>query len=72
MIYTTNIIEGFNRQLRKITKNRGVFPNDDSLFKLLYLATTEACKKWTMSRQGWAEMIGQLAIHFEGRIPLKF
>lgn len=72
MIYTTNIIEGFNRQLRKVTKNRGVFPTDDSLFKLLYLATTEAEKKWNMPRQGWAEMIGQLAIHFEGRVPLKF
>jgi transposase-like protein len=42
MIYTTNIIEGYNRQLRKVTKNRGVFPTDDSLFKLLYLATTDA------------------------------
>jgi len=72
MIYTTNIIEGFNRQLRKVTKNRGVFPTDDSLFKLLYLATAEAEKKWNMPRQGWAEMIGQLAIHFEGRVPLKF
>jgi putative transposase len=72
MIYTTNIIEGYNRQLRKVTKNRGVFPTDDSLFKLLYLATTDASKKWNMPRQGWAEMIGQLAIHFEGRVPLKF
>jgi transposase-like protein len=72
MIYTTNIIEGFNRQLRKVTKNRGVFPTDDSLFKLLYLATIDAEKKWSMPRQGWAEMIGQLAIHFEGRVPLKF
>ena len=70
MIYTTNIIEGFNRQLRKVTKNRGHFPNDDSLFKLLYLATMEAGKKWTMPRRGWAETIGQLSIHFEGRVPL--
>lgn len=70
MIYTTNIIEGFNRQLRKVTKNKGLFPNDDSLRKILYLAMTEASKKWTMSRQGWAEIIGQLAIHFEGRVPL--
>jgi len=70
MIYTTNIIEGFNRQLRKVTKNKGLFPNDDSLRKILYLAMTEASKKWTMPRQGWAEMIGQLAIHFEGRVPL--
>jgi transposase-like protein len=72
MIYTTNIIEGFHRQLRKVTKNRGLFPTDDSLFKLLYLATTEASKKWTKPRQGWAEIIGQLAIHFEGRFSLSF
>ncbi len=70
MIYTTNIIEGFHRQLRKVTKNRGLFPHNDSLFKLLYLATTEASKKWNMPRQGWAEMIGQLAIHFEDRVDL--
>lgn len=71
MIYTTNIIEGFNRQLRKVTKTKGLFPNNDSLTKILYLATTQASKKWTMPRQGWAEMIGQLAIHFEGRVPIE-
>lgn len=70
MIYTTNIIEGFNRQLRKVTKNKGLFPHNDSLFKILYLATTEASKKWNMPRAGWAEMIGQLAIHFDGRVPI--
>ena len=70
MIYTTNIIEGFHRQLRKVSKNRGVFPNDDSLLKLLYLATMDASKKWTMPKHGWPEMISQLAIHFEGRISL--
>ena len=70
MIYTTNIIEGFNRQLRKVTKNRGHFPNDDALSKLLYLAMMEASKKWTMPRRGWAEMLGQLSIHFEDRVPL--
>ena len=71
IIYTTNIIEGFNRQLRKVSKNRGVFPNENSLLKLLYLATMEASKKWTMPRHGWAEIVGQLAIHFEGRVPLR-
>ena len=70
MIYTTNIIEGFNRQLRKVTKAKGLFPNNDSLNKILYLATTQASKKWTMPRHGWAEIVGQLAIHFEGRVPL--
>ena len=70
MIYTTNIIEGFNRQLRKVTKSKGLFPNNDSLRKILYLAMIQAEKKWNMSRHGWAEMIGQLAIHFEGRVPI--
>jgi len=70
MIYTTNIIEGFNRQLRKVTKNRGSFPTDDSLLKILYLALLDAEKKWDTSRHGWAEIIGQLAIHFKDRVPL--
>jgi hypothetical protein len=47
-IYTTNPIESFNRQLRKVTKNRGVFPNDDAVFLLLYKATQDITKKWTM------------------------
>lgn len=70
MIYTTNIIEGFNRQLRKVTKNRGSFPNNDSLLKLLYLAMLEAEKKWQTPRHGWAETIGQLAVHFGDRVPI--
>ena len=70
LIYTTNIIEGFHRQLRKVTKNRSIFPHDDSLFKLLYLATMEASRKWNTARRNWAEIIGQLAIHFEGRLSL--
>lgn len=70
MIYTTNIIEGFNRQLRKVTKNKGLFPSNDSLFKLLYLATMDAAKKWTMPRHNWALTIGQLSIYFEGRFKL--
>ena len=53
LIYTTNAIEGFNRQLRKVTKSRSVFPTDDSLLKLLYLVTMEITKKWTGHRQDW-------------------
>lgn len=53
LIYTTNAIEGFNRQLRKVTKNKGVFPTDDSLFKMLYLATVDITKKWTGRRKDW-------------------
>ena len=70
MIYTTNIVEGYHRQLRKVTKNRSIFPNDESLFKMLYLATKEASEKWTMAKQNWALTISQLAIHFEGRLKL--
>jgi transposase-like protein len=70
MIYTTNIVEGYHRQLRKVTNIRSVFPSDKALIKLMYLATLDAQKKWNMPKQGWAETIGQLAIHFEGRIVL--
>ena len=51
LIYTTNAIEGFNRQLRKVTKSKSVFPTDDSLLKMLYLAMMDITKKWT-GRQG--------------------
>lgn len=46
LIYTTNAIEGFNRQLRKVTKSKSVFPTDDSLFKMMYLAMMDITKKW--------------------------
>ena len=69
MIYTTNAIEGFNRQLRKVTKSKSVFPTDDSLFKMLYLAMIDITKKWTGKRQGWNMIYSQIAIYFEDRIP---
>lgn len=69
LIYTTNTVEGFNRQLRKVTKNKGVFPTDDSLFKMLYLATTDITKKWTGMRRDWGQIYSQLSIFFEDRIP---
>jgi transposase-like protein len=53
IIYTTNAIEGFNRQLRKVTKSKSVFPTDDSLLKMLYLAMMDITKKWTGRRQDW-------------------
>jgi putative transposase len=70
IIYTTNIVEGYHRQIRKVSNNRSVFPNDKALMKLMYLATIDAQKKWTMPKRDWAETIGQLAIHFEGRLVL--
>ncbi len=51
LIYTTNAIEGFNRQLQKVTKAKTVFPSDDSLLKMLYLAMMDITKKWTGHRQ---------------------
>ena len=53
--YTTNAIEGFNRQLRKVTKAKSVFPTDDSLLKMLVLAMMDITKKWTGRRQDWRD-----------------
>lgn len=69
LIYTTNTIEGFNRQLRKVTKNKGVFPTDDSLLKMLYLATVDITKKWTGKRREWGQIHSQLEIFFADRLP---
>ena len=69
LIYTTNAIEGFNRQLRKVTKAKSVFPTDDSLFKMLYLAIMDITKKWTGRRQDWSRIHAQLSIYFADRMP---
>ena len=69
LIYTTNTIEGFNRQLRKVTKSKTVFPSDDSLLKMLYLAMMDITKKWTGHRQDWGQIHAQLEIFFEVNIP---
>ncbi|MFV0314710.1 MAG: IS256 family transposase [Anaerotignum sp.] len=69
LIYTTNAIEGFNRQLRKVTKSKSVFPTDDSLFKMLYLAMIDITKKWTGRRQDWSVIHAQMAVFFEDRMP---
>lgn len=68
MIYTTNILEGFNRQIRKFTKTKTVFPTEDSLKKSLYLATMEIMEKWTSPRQNWALTLAQLNIAFNDKI----
>ena len=68
LIYTTNAIEGFNRQLRKVTKSKTVFPSDDSLLKMLYLAMMDITKKWTGHRQDWGQIHSQLEIFFEERL----
>lgn len=68
MIYTTNQIENYNRQLRKATKTRTIFPSDDALFKLLYLATMDVTEKWTGRDREWSKILSQLCIYFEERI----
>ena len=68
LIYTTNSIEIFNRQLRKVTKNKTIFPSDYALQKSLYLAMVDASSKWTSRIRGWDQILSQLSIFFEGRI----
>ena len=69
LIYTTNTIEGFNRQLRKVTKAKSVFPTDNSLLKMLYLAMMDITKKWTGRRQDWSVIHAQLTVFFADRMP---
>lgn len=68
IMYTTNIIEGFHRQLRKVTKTKTMFPSDQALEKMLYLASQNVIKKWTQRYKNWDLIINQLTIFFEGRI----
>ena len=68
VIYTTNSIENFNRQLRKLTKSNTIFPTDDALFKVLYLAMIDATKKWTGKSWDWGQTMEQLCIYFGDRI----
>lgn len=68
LIYTTNAMENFNRQLRKVTKSKTIFPNDFALTKSLYLAMVDASQKWTSRIRNWDLIISQLSIYFEGRI----
>lgn len=68
-IYTTNAIESLNHTLRKNLKNRGVLPNDDAVFKLIYLAVKIVSQRWTMPIRDWKAALNQMAIKFEGRLP---
>ncbi|MCF6206848.1 MAG: IS256 family transposase [Sulfurovum sp.] len=71
IIYTTNTVEGFNRQVRKITKSKGGFSNDESLFKLVFLIYQDIAKKWEKSISNWGEIISQFSIHFSERLEGK-
>lgn len=70
LIYTTNAVEGYHRQIRKITKNKGVFPTEKSLEKLVYLAYRNIVKKWTLPIRDWSQKAQQLAITFGDRFKL--
>lgn len=72
VIYTTNTIEGFHRQIRKVTKTKGAFTNDMALLKLVYLASQRIAQKWTKPLQNWSLAIQQLSIIFEDRIAMIF
>jgi putative transposase len=69
-IYTTNAIESLNMSLRKVTKNRGHFPSDEAMFKLIFLALKNIAKKWTMPIRDWKSALNQFSIIFEGRMPI--
>ena len=69
VIYTTNAIESVNMSLRKVTKSRGSFPNDDALIKLYYLALRNISKKWTMPIHDWKAALNRFTILFDGRMP---
>jgi len=71
IIYTTNAIENFNRQLRKVTKTKSAYPSDEALIKALYLAVRDITKKWSGRIQGWGTILDQLMIYFDGRISEK-
>ena len=72
IIYTTNAIESLNMRLRKITKNRGHFPGDDSASKLIYLTLRNVSKKWTMPPHCWKKALTQFAIFFGERLPISW
>lgn len=69
LIYTTNTVEGYHRQIRKVIKNKSSFPTPQAVRKLLYLATMDISKKWTAPIRNWPLILNQLAIRFEDRWP---
>jgi transposase-like protein len=69
LIYTTNAVEGYHRQLRKVIKNKASFPNPEAARKSLYLATHDIAKNWTTPIFNWIPILNQMAIYFEGRLP---
>lgn len=69
IIYTTNAIESVNMSLRKVSKNRGSFPNDEAVVKLFYLALINIAKKWSMPLKDWKPALNRFTIQFNERMP---
>lgn len=70
LIYTTNMVEGYHRQLRQVTKTKAAFPNPEAARKLLYLVTQNIQRTWSMPVFNWPSILNQLAIRFDGRLPV--
>ena len=70
IIYTTNAVESLHRQFRKVTKNKAIFPSDEALFKMLFLAARDISKKWTMPHREWKTVISHLAIAYGDRLGI--
>lgn len=71
IIYTTNMIESYHRQLRKVTKGKSIFPTDESLLKMLYLATMDVLRRWTGRVQNWGQILLQLTVYFPERVQVR-
>jgi len=71
VIYTTNAVEGLHRQLRRVTKTKGAFTNENALLKLLYCALQKIQAKWTQPIPRWASVLSQLHLLFEERLQLE-
>jgi transposase-like protein len=70
VIYTTNAIESLNMTIRKVSRNHRIFPNDEAVMKMVYLAIRNQSKKWTMPIRNWRPALNRLMIEFEGRIKV--
>ena len=68
IIYTTNMIENYHRQLRKATKGKSLFPSDEALLKMLYLVTQNVMLKWTGRIHNWGQILLQLSVFFPDKV----
>jgi len=71
LIYTTNMIESYHRQLRKVTKGKSIFPTDESLLKMLYLSTMDVLRKWTGRVHNWGQILLQLSVYYPERVQVR-